>query len=694
VSVVLAEASVKVTTDVSKVGADAEAGIRKQASTFSKMGDVAGGILSASLVQSGVNAITRIFSAGMEEAKTGALITSQFQAGLISTNNVANLSVASMNTLADSVAGYTGQSRASIGQTEQVLQTFTNLRNVGADKIFDQATVAAANLAAKMGGDASASAVQLGIALNDPEKGLSRLQRIGVTFTAQQKESIKTMEAHGNILGAQKVILAELNTEFGGAAVAAGQTWPGAINRFRVATSNMSGTLISAFGPTLLRIFNAVDDVLAKLQPHAEKLGEAINKHLGKLDLGKLIKPFLELFTALSPLHLIFEALAPNLSIIRTLVGQLAGVLGGVLKAALPIVADLLGVLSKVIIAILPDVMSLVKILGDAFLDAVKQLIPFIKPLVKIIADLALAIVPLIPAVLKVVEAFLPLVMVLVKVIDGAILPALIKLLLALLPPIVKVIEPLVKLLVPVLTVLADVIGVVVDWLATAIDWLVKAGQGFTDLYEKAIQPVANFIMSAFNLLGFGARVLYTTFIKPAFDGIGEVFGWLWDTIIQPISNLIGGAVMVIGDVFASVFGGIGDVVSGAFNGVVDIIRGVMNLIGGAVNTAIDGINSLIKAVDTVPGVNFPMLPKMPHFANGVQGFGGGLAMVGERGPEIVNLPPGSDVYSTGTGPKAGNHYHFEAGAIVLDASRMRKISDVVDMIDGITQTARSGRAA
>jgi hypothetical protein len=39
-------------------------------------------------------------------------------------------------------------------------------------------------------------------------------------------------------------------------------------------------------------------------------------------------------------------------------------------------------------------------------------------------------------------------------------------------------------------------------------------------------------------------------------------------------------------------------------------------------------------------------LPKIdvPHFAGGVQGFGGGVALVGERGPELVRLPRGVDV--------------------------------------------------
>lgn len=34
----------------------------------------------------------------------------------------------------------------------------------------------------------------------------------------------------------------------------------------------------------------------------------------------------------------------------------------------------------------------------------------------------------------------------------------------------------------------------------------------------------------------------------------------------------------------------------------------------------------------------------VPQFAMGIQNFGGGMALVGERGPELVNLPTGSDV--------------------------------------------------
>lgn len=47
-------------------------------------------------------------------------------------------------------------------------------------------------------------------------------------------------------------------------------------------------------------------------------------------------------------------------------------------------------------------------------------------------------------------------------------------------------------------------------------------------------------------------------------------------------------------------------------------------------------------------------LNKVPGFANGTSFAPGGLALVGERGPEYVELPRGSKVYPNGTGPGMG----------------------------------------
>jgi phage-related minor tail protein len=89
------------------------------------------------------------------------------------------------------------------------------------NNIFDQATGIITDMSVALGQDTSSSAIQLGKALNDPIKGVTALQRVGVSFTASQKEQITTLVESGKTLDAQKLILAELGKEFGGAAEAA-----------------------------------------------------------------------------------------------------------------------------------------------------------------------------------------------------------------------------------------------------------------------------------------------------------------------------------------------------------------------------------------------------------------------------------------------------------------------------------------
>jgi len=97
-----------------------------------------------------------------------------------------------------------------------VLASFTNIKG----DVFKDATTAAQDLSAVMGQDLQSSVVQIGKALNDPIKGVTALQRVGVAFTQQQKDQIAAMVDAGDTMGAQQLILAELKKEFGGAAEA------------------------------------------------------------------------------------------------------------------------------------------------------------------------------------------------------------------------------------------------------------------------------------------------------------------------------------------------------------------------------------------------------------------------------------------------------------------------------------------
>jgi hypothetical protein len=139
----------------------------------------------------------------------------------------------------------------------------TNIQNrVGAgNDIFNRATATVLDMSVALGQDTKNSAIQLGKALNDPVKGVTALQRVGVTFTRGQREQIDAMVKAGNVAGAQKVILAELNKEFGGSAKAQGDAL-GAQGRLIVAWHQAQDVLGAALLPVVDRLGGALADRL------------------------------------------------------------------------------------------------------------------------------------------------------------------------------------------------------------------------------------------------------------------------------------------------------------------------------------------------------------------------------------------------------------------------------------------------
>ena len=142
----------------------------------------------------------------------------QVEQGVKSTGQAAGFTAAELAIMASELQKVSRYGDEDIlqGVTAQLL-TFTNIAN----EQFASAQVAVLDLATRMKTDLKSAAIQLGKALNDPITGLSMLGRSGITFTETQKELIKTLWETGRAAEAQNVILAELNTQFGGSAEAA-----------------------------------------------------------------------------------------------------------------------------------------------------------------------------------------------------------------------------------------------------------------------------------------------------------------------------------------------------------------------------------------------------------------------------------------------------------------------------------------
>jgi len=176
----------------------------------------------------GVLAGVSFFGTMIAEARDAERTGKQTEAVLRSTGGAANLTAKQIGELAGKLSEKTAVDDEVIQHGENVLLTFKNIRDEAGkgNDIFSQTTAVALDMSAALSesGDASdglqSNMTRLGKALNDPIAGIGALTKVGVSFTEQQKEQIKALVEQGDTLAAQKIILSELQTEFGGMAEA------------------------------------------------------------------------------------------------------------------------------------------------------------------------------------------------------------------------------------------------------------------------------------------------------------------------------------------------------------------------------------------------------------------------------------------------------------------------------------------
>lgn len=171
---------------------------------------------------------------------------------------------AAMQALAASIQKTTVFEDDLVVSAEAVLLTFKHVTNaVGeGNDIFDRAMRAATDLSTVLGSDLEGATLQLGKALEDPVRGMMALRRSGVSFSQEQVNLVKSLVESNNTLEAQKLILAEVESQFGGAAEAvaktAGGQWQQALVRLGNAMEQLGGIIapfVAAIADTLANAF-------------------------------------------------------------------------------------------------------------------------------------------------------------------------------------------------------------------------------------------------------------------------------------------------------------------------------------------------------------------------------------------------------------------------------------------------------
>ena len=115
---------------------------------------------------------------------------------------------------------FSSSTNYTVSEIESMQTVLLGFRNITGDT-FREASESIMDMATVMGMDLKSAVQTVGKALDDPINGIDSLKRQGFAFTDSQKSMLKAMVKTGDQAGAQKIILEELATTYGGAAQAA-----------------------------------------------------------------------------------------------------------------------------------------------------------------------------------------------------------------------------------------------------------------------------------------------------------------------------------------------------------------------------------------------------------------------------------------------------------------------------------------
>lgn len=234
-----------------------------------------------------------------------------------------------------------------------------------------------------------------------------------------------------------------------------------------------------------------------------------------------------------------------------------------------------------------------------------------------------------------------------------------------------------------------DQIGTIIGNIAEAVGVLGGAFADGIGIIMPLIKRFAEFLIDHKPILigvvvGIGAAI--ATALGPvslaaiAITGLITLLGWFkdnWETVWEGVRTFFEDKISFIVGVFDSKLGWLlpggalikgllfikenWDTIWGAIaTGFGPIADGMVAVFKSAINGILSAINVLIEAWNgldfTIPSfeafgksiggfsVGTPDIPTIPMLARGTSFFGGGAAIVGEAGPELVNLPRGASV--------------------------------------------------
>lgn len=206
------------------------------------------------------------------------------------------------------------------------------------------------------------------------------------------------------------------------------------------------------------------------------------------------------------------------------------------------------------------------------------------------------ALLPVLPQIATAIGGVLAMVLPLVLSLTSALLPIVTQLVASVLPPLVDIFGNIVTSIVPLISI---IVGALIPIIQALMPVVVTVFSVVADVIKNAMQIVQGIIQVVTGIISGNWGQVW--------EGIGNIFGGIWNTIVA----LVGGAIKIVGSVIQSglgaVFGFIGDVLGNIGRFFADtwnnVTSGVGGFIGGLVGFFIDLPGKILGALGNLGSI-------------------------------------------------------------------------------------------
>ncbi len=348
------------------------------------------------------------------------------------------------------------------------------------------------------------------------------------------------------------------------------------------------GMLKTNLGSALFPVLNSVIKKLIEFMPKLQEIGQRIGPIASDF-IDKLIPPLAELAGTLLP-------------VLLSAIGEIIPLLADIVSSIVPVLVSLFTELTPILVQIIQDVLPVFANILSMILPLISTVLQFLTPILGLVLQLVTPLLQLVTAILTPILGLIT-----------AILTPLLQLVTAILTPIIGIIsallEPLTQILTMILEPLTGLLDVILEPLISLLD---------------AILP------PLLTLLQHGIE-----WLSPKLTAASDFLTGFFNFLVQELR-----------DNLPKAFEKFSSFIKGFWEGLKGFVKDGINFYIRSINTLLEGLNKIkppewLAEKTGIQGVNFSPIPLL---AEGGIVTRPGSAVVGEEGPELLNLPSGASV--------------------------------------------------